>query len=59
MTAARADFRCINYPGAVHAFTNPAATENGKKFNLPLAYSAEVDRQSWEEMQRFLAAVLK
>lgn len=46
MTAARADFRCINYPGAVHAFTNPAATENGKKFNLPLAHSAELDRQS-------------
>lgn len=46
MTAARADFRFINYLGAVHAFTNPEATENGKKFNLPLAYSAEVDRQS-------------
>jgi dienelactone hydrolase len=43
----------------VHAFTNPAATENDKKFSLPLAYSAEVDRQSWEEMQRFLPATLK
>ena len=59
MQAAGVDYRFINYAGAVHSFTNPAATENGKKFNLPLAYNAEADRQSWEEMQRFFGAVLK
>ena len=25
-----------SYPGAVHAFTNPDATEMGKKFNMPV-----------------------
>jgi dienelactone hydrolase len=49
----------IDYPGAVHAFTNPAATENGKKFNLPLAYDADADKKSWAEMEGFLKTVLK
>ena len=52
-------FTFIDYPGAVHAFTNPAATENGKKFNLPLAYDADADKKSWAEMQKFLQTVLK
>ena len=59
MDAAGVDYRFISYPGAVHAFTNPDATENGKKFNLPLAYDADADRKSWEEMQRLFGAILK
>ena len=59
MDAAGVDYRFINYPGAVHAFTNPDATENGKKFNMPLAYNADADRKSWEEMQRLFGAILK
>jgi dienelactone hydrolase len=59
MQDAGVTYTFIDYPGAVHAFTNPAATENGKKFNLPLAYDAEADRKSWAEMQRFLQTVLK
>jgi dienelactone hydrolase len=51
------DYRYVNYPGAVHAFTNPAATENGKKFNLPLAYHEEADKQSKAEMRKFLSSV--
>jgi dienelactone hydrolase len=58
MDAARVNYRYVNYPGAVHAFTNPAATENGKKFNLPLAYHAEADAQSKAEMRKFLGEVL-
>ena len=54
MDAAGADYQVIEYAGAVHAFTNPAATENGKKFDLPLAYNEEADKQSWAELQRFL-----
>ncbi len=54
MDAAGVDYTFIAYPGATHAFTNPAATENGKKFNLPLAYNPEVDRQSWAELRQFL-----
>lgn len=59
MQSAGVDYRFIDYPGAVHAFTNPAATENGKKFNLPLAYDADADKKSWDEMQGFLRTVLK
>src|SRR5204862_6221338 len=54
--AAKADYRIIEYPGAVHAFTNPEATEAGKKFNLPLAYNAEVDKQSKAEADKFFKA---
>jgi dienelactone hydrolase len=59
MEDAKVTYTFIDYPGAVHAFTNPAATENGKKFKLPLAYDADADTKSWAEMQRFLQAVLK
>jgi dienelactone hydrolase len=47
------------YPDATHAFSNPASTEAGKKFNLPLAYNAEADRNSWNEMKIFLEKVFK
>jgi dienelactone hydrolase len=59
MQAAGVTFAFVDYPGATHAFTNPAATALGRKFDLPIAYDAEADRKSWEEMQRFLGAVLK
>jgi len=59
MAAAKADYKFVNYPGAVHAYTNPAATEAGKKFNMPVAYNAEVDKQAKAEADRFFAAVLK
>ncbi|MGY0573080.1 dienelactone hydrolase family protein [Bradyrhizobium sp. RDM12] len=57
--AAKADYRIIEYPGAVHAFTNPEATELGKKFNLPLRYDAKVDREAKAEAANFFAADLK
>jgi dienelactone hydrolase len=59
MEAAKADYRFVNYPGAVHAYTNPAATEAGRKFNMPVAYNAEVDRQAKAEADKFFAAALK
>jgi len=54
MKAANVDFKFINYPGAKHAFTNSGADKYGKKFNLPLAYNAEADKKSWNEMKHFL-----
>jgi dienelactone hydrolase len=51
MDAAGVRYQFVNYPGAKHAFTNPDADRNGVKFNLPLAYNAEADKQSWTEMQ--------
>ena len=57
--AAKADYRVITYPGAVHAFTNPEATELGKKFNLPLRYDAKVNEEAEGEAAKFFAADLK
>lgn len=53
LKTAEADYQYISYEGAVHAYTNPGATELGEKFNLPLAYNAEADSASWEEMKNF------
>jgi dienelactone hydrolase len=57
--AAKVDYRIIEYPGAVHAFTNPEATELGKKFNLPLRYDAKVNEEAQAEATKFFAADLK
>jgi dienelactone hydrolase len=51
MDEAKADYRFIAYPGALHGFTNPDADANGKRYGIPLAYDAAVDRQSWEDMR--------
>lgn len=58
MDAAKVKYRYVDYPGAVHAFTNPEATEKGKQFNLPLAYDAKADEQSKDEMAKFLKSTL-
>ena len=57
--AAKADYRIIEYPGAVHAFTNPEATELGKKFNLPLRYDAKVDQEAKAEAAKLFDGSLK
>jgi dienelactone hydrolase len=59
MDAADADYNFINYPGAKHSFTNPGADKLGKRFNLPLAYNADVDAASWRAMQDFLKSIFK
>jgi len=59
MTDAKADFKFISYPGAVHAFTNPDATKLGLKFKLPLAYNAKADKESWADMTIFLNEIFK
>lgn len=57
MDAAGADYEFVNYAGAVHAFTNPMATEKGIEFDLPLAYNKEADEQSWAKLEAFLSDV--
>lgn len=51
MDAAEVDYRFINYPGAKHSFTNPAADRYGKQFNLPLEYNQTADEASWQALQ--------
>ena len=45
------------YDSASHAFTNPASTELGIKFNMPIAYNKKADLASWEDMKSFLNAI--
>lgn len=59
MAEAHVDYKYITYPGAVHAFTNPEATEKGKQFNLPLAYDPEADKLSKAEASKFFGTVFK
>jgi dienelactone hydrolase len=48
-----------SYPNAKHAFTNPEATENGKKHKIDVAYNEEADKNSWNDMKSFLERVFK
>lgn len=54
-----ADYKFIVYPNATHAFTNPASTETGKKFNMPIEYNQKADKDSWKDMKLFFNSILK
>ena len=51
------DYKFVNYPGAIHCFTNPGATAQGKELNLPQAYSENADKESWAEMVQFFKEI--
>ncbi len=51
MDSAGVDYKYIEYEGAVHAFTSKGADKLGQKFELPLAYNADADSASWEELK--------
>ncbi len=53
MKTAEVDYEFVNYPGAVHSFTNPGADKVGKKFDMPLAYNEKADKDSWQSMLVF------
>jgi len=52
-----ADYTFKSYANATHAFTNPASTENGKKFNMPIEYNEAADKASWNDMKVFFASL--
>ena len=54
MDSAGVEYTFKSYPNATHAFTNPNATEKGKKFNMPIQYNAAADTASWNDMKEFL-----
>lgn len=57
MDSAKIRYEFINYPGAIHGFTNPASTEMGEKYNLKVAYNKAADQKSWQQMKSFLADI--
>lgn len=58
LEAEKVPFTFLTYANATHAFSNPDATANGKKFNIPIAYNAAADNKSWIDMKAFLKTVL-
>ena len=59
MDSIGAGYSVIRYPNATHAFTNPASTENGKKFGLPIAYNAAADSASFNDMMSFFDKIFR
>ena len=57
MAAAGVDLRFYNYEGAKHSFTNPDADAFGERFQMPLAYNAEADKDSWEKLTAFFQEI--
>jgi len=59
MKTAGVEYKFVEYARATHAFTNPAATELGKKFNMPIAYNQKADKKSWSAMVRWFKDTFK
>lgn len=57
MDSAGVDYTFKSYANATHAFTNPAATEKGKKYNMPIEYNAAADTASWNDMKDFFKKI--
>ena len=59
MDSAGVAYTFKDYPGALHAFTNPEADEYAKKFKLAVAYNEAADKNSWSDMKTFFADLWK
>jgi dienelactone hydrolase len=57
MDSAAVEYTFKSYPKATHAFTNPNATEKGKKFNMPIEYNEAADKSSWNDMKDFFVKI--
>lgn len=55
MQHAGVDYEFVAYPGARHGFTNPEADAIARRFDLPVAYDAAADQDSWQRLQQLLA----
>ncbi|MEO1485824.1 MAG: dienelactone hydrolase family protein [Bacteroidota bacterium] len=58
MDSIGAKYEYVSFPGVKHSFTSKEADANGEKFNLPLAYDAEADQQSWDKLLSLLSETL-
>ncbi len=57
MDSAGINYEFKTYANATHAFTNPEATANGIKFNMPIKYNAAADTASWNDMKDFFKKI--
>lgn len=56
MKDAKVSYKLVQYPGAVHAFTQKAAGNDNSK---GAAYNEAADKASWEEMKAFFGRIFK
>ncbi|MBC76668.1 MAG: dienelactone hydrolase [Halobacteriovoraceae bacterium] len=54
LKSADVDYTIKNYEGAKHAFTNPGASEIGKKYEMPLEYNKKAAKDSWSKLLKSL-----
>jgi dienelactone hydrolase len=54
MSEAGAELSLLSFPGVLHSFTNPAATEVGRNHDMPLAYDRHADEASWRALMDFI-----
>lgn len=59
MDSAKVNYKFIDYPNALHSFTNPASTAVGEKYKMAIAYNKEADEKSWNDMKAFLVDIFK
>ena len=59
MDKAGVNYQVVTYPGVVHSFTSPDADKLGKEFNLPMAYDAEADKDSWSKGMALMTEAFK
>lgn len=59
MDSAKIKYTFIDYPAAQHSFTNPEASDLGKKLGMKIGYNQAADEKSWKDMQAFLTNVFK
>lgn len=54
MQNAEVEYQVTSFPNVKHGFTNPAATENGRKYGMPLCYDEYADIASWDALLNFM-----
>lgn len=59
MAKVNAHHYLVQLPGALHGFSNPAASTNGEKYGLPLAYDPVADATAWGHMQLLFQDVFR
>ena len=57
MTNAGVQSEVVIYPGVLHGFSVPEATDRGKALGMPLAYDEHADQDSWNRLKSLLSSV--
>ncbi|MEE4301180.1 MAG: dienelactone hydrolase family protein [Pseudomonadales bacterium] len=57
MATAGAAWEFVSYPGVLHSFTNREADAFAARFDMPVAYDAHADADSWARLDAFLEEV--